>query len=804
MFALRPLLVAGTLIVLAGLALLLLVLTSGEGSLDFRLAPDPHPAPPDARGCAKPEGGHAAASVPSPDLYCIELHSTPSAPAASGRVHLLPAGTPYGAAVTRDGIARHRFRLEARGLPEPSELGDFDRYVVWVAPPNLSPMIRVGEADNGTFDLGEAGFNQFFVMVSAEGPEPGEARGGPLVLRGVSASMQIRAHDLPYIIAEMATALPDSLDPAGGHEAHGPHGHADPPPATAPPPHAGAVRIHLGHHLGEHMIAEGAAAPWRMPPMHPLVQMPEQMMLLRPQVEPFLPTGGAEQAGDAGRTDDVVGPSGSASPIPSAEPRQEVFLASGDTLDLEAGPVMRRIGDLELPGYGFNRQVPGPLIRTEEGATVHVRFRNDTPLPSAVHWHGLRLDNRFDGVPGLTQDPIAPGASFDYELFMPDEGTFWYHPHLREDVMQDLGLAGNIHVQPLGSNDSGPLYAEVDREAFLVLDDHLVGPEGPVPYGREAPVHALMGRFGNLLLVNGSEDWSMTARPGEVVRFHLTNVANTRTFNVSFGDAPMKLVGGDVGKLPREHRVESVVIAPAERWVVEVRFAEPGEIAIENRVQALDHMAALFFTEVDTLGIVRLEGPPSSAPPRPFDELREAPALAAEVDGLVAEHLGRPPERSIALTLRHGELPFPLDPLLIWEGVFRPQVEWTGTMPDMDWLVSGRQAQWILRDLETGAENMEIDWRFRIGDRARIRIVNDRDGLHAMQHPIHLHGQRFLVLAVNGEPHPAPTWKDTVLVPVGAVVDLLVEMENPGSWMMHCHIAEHLESGMMAVFEVDR
>ena len=137
-----------------------------------------------------------------------------------------------------------------------------------------------------------------------------------------------------------------------------------------------------------------------------------------------------------------------------------------------------------------------------------------------------------------------------------------------------------------------------------------------------------------------------------------------------------------------------------------------------------------------------------------------------------------------------------------FESVYRNPVEWSGTMPEMDWIVTGRTARWLLRDAATGRENMDIDWRFRVGDVKKFRLVNDRNALHAMQHPIHIHGQRFLVVSVNGVPNENLVWKDTVLVPTGFVVDVLVEMSNPGKWMLHCHIAEHVETGMRMIFDV--
>jgi FtsP/CotA-like multicopper oxidase with cupredoxin domain len=123
-------------------------------------------------------------------------------------------------------------------------------------------------------------------------------------------------------------------------------------------------------------------------------------------------------------------------------------------------------------------------------------------------------------------------------------------------------------------------------------------------------------------------------------------------------------------------------------------------------------------------------------------------------------------------------------------------------MPMMDWLATGREVEWILRDAETGRENADLGWTFRRGDRVRLRIVNERRVLHPMYHSIHLHGQRFLVVAQNGVANASLGWKDTVLVPAGSTVDLLVEFSNPGMWMLHCHLAEHLEAGMHAMITV--
>jgi FtsP/CotA-like multicopper oxidase with cupredoxin domain len=156
------------------------------------------------------------------------------------------------------------------------------------------------------------------------------------------------------------------------------------------------------------------------------------------------------------------------------------------------------------------------------------------------------------------------------------------------------------------------------------------------------------------------------------------------------------------------------------------------------------------------------------------------------------------------LSLETSGLPFVTRQLMQLDSAYFHPVEWSGTMPMMNWASTTRQVRWVLRDPRSGSENMAIDtWRFQAGDVVRLRLLNARESFHAMPHPIHIHGQRFLVLAVNGVPNEHLVWKDTVLLPVGATADILLELSNPGRWMLHCHIAEHIEAGMMMVFEVE-
>jgi FtsP/CotA-like multicopper oxidase with cupredoxin domain len=164
--------------------------------------------------------------------------------------------------------------------------------------------------------------------------------------------------------------------------------------------------------------------------------------------------------------------------------------------------------------------------------------------------------------------------------------------------------------------------------------------------------------------------------------------------------------------------------------------------------------------------------------------------------------MSRPADKALVLTMETRGLPFFTRQIMQLDSIFFTPVEWSGTMPGMNWAATGDEVRWILRDPATGKENMDIDWTFRRGDVAKVRLVNERRSFHGMQHPIHFHGQRFLVLAVNDVPNTNLVWKDTVLLPAGATADILLDLSNPGRWMVHCHIAEHLSAHMMMALTV--
>ena len=559
--------------------------------------------------------------------------------------------------------------------------------------------------------------------------------------------------------------------------------------------------------------------------------------------------------------------------LPAAHSPEVVDLSDGDVFELRIAPVAKQLGEATVRMLAYNGSVPGPVLRVRQGSELVVSAANDGDLEATVHWHGLRLDNRYDGT-HETQAPIPVGGSFIYRLEFPDPGVYWYHPHIREDYGQEMGLYGNIVVVPAESDYWPP----VDRELALTLDDILLEDGRVAPFSRSDPSYTAMGRFGNVLLVNGEPELTLEARKGEVVRFYLTDTANTRVFNVGIPGVRMKRVGGDSGHYEREEFVEGVIIAPSERVVVDVLFDEVGAFTLEHRtpdrtyplatITATDELAepsfAAEFTSLRTNADLTAERERISA------DLEREPdktlALVAEMDlgepevpaGLavayacpmhpevISDEPGKCPKcgmKLLATTVAPIAYACPMHPevrsdqpgrcptcgMKLVPAQLIPQaaagdggdaeehehageghahdaggIEWEDDMVEINRMTTPENMRWKLIDRMTGAEGAAIDWRFRVGDRVKIRLVNEMESDHPMHHPFHIHGAgRFLILTRDGAVEPNLVWKDTVLVPTGQVVDLLLEVTNPGRWMAHCHIAEHHESGMMFSFVVD-
>jgi FtsP/CotA-like multicopper oxidase with cupredoxin domain len=568
--------------------------------------------------------------------------------------------------------------------------------------------------------------------------------------------------------------------------------------------------------------------------------------------------------------------------LPDARTSEVVELDDGDRFELTIAPVAKRIGDATVRMLAYNGSIPGPTLKVREGSGVIVDIENQGDTEATVHWHGLRLENRYDGT-HETQHPMAAGERYTAHVTFPDAGVYWYHPHIREDYGQEMGLYGNVIVEPADPDYWPPVH----REIALTLDDILIEDGKVAPFSRAETTHSAMGRFGNVLLVGGQTEPSLAVKCGEVVRFYFTNTANTRVFRVALPGARIKLVGGDSGHVEHEQFVDYVILAPSERVVIDVLFDEPGELTMEHRTPERiyrlasirvgeeraepslaeqfavlrtnrdmgaerERIASYFDAEPDkTLGFLAEmdmgapegDGPVVYSCPMHPDVVSQEPGhcpecgmklLAVEAPSsytcpmhpeVVSDQPGHCPDCGMKLLPSHlvaeagghehgGEHGHHMHEHGAHEHHDHSHqghdhaaaggIEWEDDMVEINRLTTPANMRWKLIDKATGDENAAIDWRFRVGDQVKLRLLNEMAGDHPMHHPFHVHGAgRFLVLSRDGVVEPNLVWKDTVLIRTGETVDILLDVTNPGLWMAHCHIAEHHESGMMFSFNVD-
>ena len=312
------------------------------------------------------------------------------------------------------------------------------------------------------------------------------------------------------------------------------------------------------------------------------------------------------------------------------------------------------------------------------------------------------------------------------------------------------------------------------------------------------------GRWGNIMLIKGDENYNLEVNTGEVVRFYITNVANTRLFNFSIPNAQIKLIGSDIGSYEKEEFVDSVIISPSEIFTIEVIFEEQGEYQLKSITPENEL----------TLGKIKVSGDPVTLEndfSGEFYSLRENKYVTEDIDNF-RQYFDKEVDVNIKLSIEtnsffaswftKGDSDSTDND---WNKVVAgdsDEIEWEDTEPRYNKQVKSSDFTWILKDTATGKKNKDIDLNFNVGDKVKIRLFNDKSISNPSQHPIHFHGQRFLVLNKNGIESKNLVWKDTVLVPIGSYVDILLDITNPGEWMAHCHIAEHLTSGMMMTFKV--
>jgi FtsP/CotA-like multicopper oxidase with cupredoxin domain len=386
--------------------------------------------------------------------------------------------------------------------------------------------------------------------------------------------------------------------------------------------------------------------------------------------------------------------------------------------------------------------VPGPIIRAKQGDRVLVHLKNELPEPTTIHWHGVRVPPESDGTLA-TQAVIEPGGEYTYDFVANDPGTFWYHPHVRGDVQIERGLYGMLVV-------SGGVDIPVDADRAFVLDDVKLEADGKLSEKTD-PLDVMLGRQGNVLLVNGRPSRTLTVSAGGRERWRFVNAANGRYFNLRLGGERFLVVGWDGGLLAQPYEADTLLMAPGERY--EVLVEPTGKAGDQLTLETIHYDRGHDIPDPGpkTLMTVRLVAP--SGPTAAVDPLPTAWGQAPELQVPAGA-----PERSVVLSEdeKTGR-----EPVFFINAAAFPDV------PPVD-ATSGDVETWVVR--------------------------NDSE----MDHPFHLHGMFFRVLEVGGAAPAHDGWKDTVNVPRKQSLRFAVRYGAPGTWMYHCHILEHAERGMMA------
>lgn len=442
-------------------------------------------------------------------------------------------------------------------------------------------------------------------------------------------------------------------------------------------------------------------------------------------------------------------------------PRAVYSSAASRDIQLIAAPGRWPLaGDSHPPTdvWCYGGQIPGPELRVRQGEPVRIVVENKLDEDTTVHWHGIRLPNAMDGVPGLTQPPIKPGARFTYEFTPPDAGTFWYHPHADSLRQLGRGMAGVLIVE-----ETEPV--PVDRDITWVVADWRLTENAQIAAGFGNAMEAAMsGRVGNTVTLNGSQLDGVSVRAGERIRVRLVNTSLARIMALRFeGHRPVIIAIDGQPCDPHEPKDGRLLLGPAMRIDIVLDLqGKPGE-----RYRVVDD----FYPDL-SYWLTHL----AYADTAPRDSIAPKHPLALPLNPL--------PEPDLATAERHE---------LKLQG---------GMMSGMGGMMGmGHRAVWAINGQSMtgdGHAGMTPLVTLKLGRSYVLTMRNET----AWWHPMHLHGHSFRVLSRNGTPAPHREWGDTVLIPPRETVDVAFVADNPGDWMLHCHVTDHQVAGLMTVLRV--
>lgn len=438
--------------------------------------------------------------------------------------------------------------------------------------------------------------------------------------------------------------------------------------------------------------------------------------------------------------------------------------------------------------WSYNGTVPGPAISVKPGEQLVVKVTNKLSVDTNVHWHGIKVPNDQDG-PAVA---IAPGKSFTYRFAAPESGTFWYHSHQMPVLTQlDMGMYGAFIV-------AAPEDARYAGDRTFVLDDWYLDARGRRLEGTDRDG---MERLGNIETVNGKTGPAIPAlavTKGEIHKLRFVNASAAAVHTLKIEGHRFRVTHLDGHPLTAPYTTDTLTLYPAER--IDAELAATGEPGKSYRIFSADRDLGLSIPVRYRPGsLAVMQSPFVPAKSRAFAGLAaKTPDFTVELNSrmkggaMQGMSTGATSGTAQAGT-GHGSMHHGGSAGSNGMGSPAPRMD-TGSaamIDAMEWTMNGKA--YPATDIVKIARGQVVKLRF---------INKDTAMGHPMDHPMHLHGTDFQVLAVNGKAPERETWKDTVAVPAGGTVDIAFRFDNPGLWMLHCHILDHEDRGMMSAIEV--
>jgi len=406
--------------------------------------------------------------------------------------------------------------------------------------------------------------------------------------------------------------------------------------------------------------------------------------------------------------------------------------------------------------YSYNDLSPGPIIRAQKGDTLNITLINKLDVDTTIHWHGLVVPNEMDGVPGVTQKPVKPNQKFTYTYTLNQTGVYWYHSHVDTTEQVGRGLYGIIIVDEKKPENK----VKFDKEQIIDLDDIRLTRDGQI-----APFHSMMdahmaGRYGNTYYINAKTNININASSNSILKLDLVNTANARIFQFGIEEHNLLVIGNDIGKIEKPYETDNLILAPGERAQVLVLLNKTDK----KSFKILNYAART----PEVIGELN------------YNDINKKQSKIIQENKNYYNNLIK---EKLNTNLPDWSDKLPLKPDLIFE-LYSSMTE-----DGFKWTINGNYYP----------EKPDIQ-NLKIGKFYKARYINKQ----RMIHPMHIHGQKFIILARNGIPVNDTMYRDIILVFPGEEVDIGFIAKGEGKWVNHCHILEHADAGMLGILNISK